>query len=57
VLFLESNSRLMPALTLYESAGFVHQPAPRANSHYTRSDVYMIYDAKKSRRGIHAKRR
>jgi hypothetical protein len=28
---------------LYESAGFVHQPAPRAGSHYARADVYMIY--------------
>lgn len=42
-LFLESNARLKPALTLYESAGFVHQPAPRAGSHYARADVYMIY--------------
>jgi DNA-binding MarR family transcriptional regulator/GNAT superfamily N-acetyltransferase len=42
-LFLESNAKLKPALTLYESAGFVHQPAPRAGSHYARADVYMIY--------------
>jgi DNA-binding MarR family transcriptional regulator/GNAT superfamily N-acetyltransferase len=42
-LFLESNSRLKPALTLYESAGFVHEPAPRPGSHYARADVYMIY--------------
>lgn len=42
-LFLESNSRLKPALTLYESAGFVHQPAPRPGSHYARADVYMIF--------------
>jgi DNA-binding MarR family transcriptional regulator len=42
-LFLESNKRLAPALRLYESAGFVHQPAPRAGSHYQRADVYMIY--------------
>ena len=45
-LFLESNAKLKPALTLYESAGFVHQPAPRPGSHYQRSDVYMIYEAK-----------
>jgi DNA-binding MarR family transcriptional regulator/GNAT superfamily N-acetyltransferase len=45
-LFLESNSKLKPALTMYESAGFVHQPAPRPGSHYARSDVYMIYGAK-----------
>jgi DNA-binding MarR family transcriptional regulator/GNAT superfamily N-acetyltransferase len=49
-LFLESNSRLKPALTLYESAGFVHQPAPRPGSHYARADVYMIYDAKRRKR-------
>ena len=42
-LFLESNKRLGPALKLYESAGFVHHPAPRPGSHYQRSDVYMIY--------------
>ncbi len=41
-LFLESNSRLTPALTLYESAGFVHEPRPFA-SHYERGDVYMVY--------------
>lgn len=41
-LFLESNSRLTPAITLYESAGFVHTPRP-APSHYERSDVYMVY--------------
>jgi DNA-binding MarR family transcriptional regulator/GNAT superfamily N-acetyltransferase len=41
-LFLESNSRLTPAITLYESAGFAHAPRPAA-SHYERSDVYMVY--------------
>ncbi|MDE2263285.1 MAG: MarR family transcriptional regulator [Gammaproteobacteria bacterium] len=41
-LFLESNSRLTPAITLYESAGFAHAPRP-APSHYERSDVYMVY--------------
>jgi len=41
-LFLESNSRLTPAITLYESSGFVHAPRP-APSHYERSDVYMVY--------------
>jgi DNA-binding MarR family transcriptional regulator/ribosomal protein S18 acetylase RimI-like enzyme len=41
-LFLESNSRLTPAITLYESTGFVHSPRP-APSHYERSDVYMVY--------------
>jgi DNA-binding MarR family transcriptional regulator/GNAT superfamily N-acetyltransferase len=41
-LFLESNSKLTPAITLYESAGFVHAPRPEP-SHYERSDVYMVY--------------
>jgi len=41
-LFLESNSKLKPAIALYESAGFVHAPRP-APSHYERSDVYMVY--------------
>jgi ribosomal protein S18 acetylase RimI-like enzyme len=46
-LFLESNSTLKPALAMYESAGFVHQQAPKPGSHYARSDVYMIYRADK----------
>jgi ribosomal protein S18 acetylase RimI-like enzyme len=42
-LFLESSSRLAPALALYESVGFSHRPAPRPGSHYARADVYMVY--------------
>ena len=42
LLFLESNSRLAPALHLYESMGFVHKPK-LDNSHYQRADVYMEY--------------
>ncbi|MCB1555149.1 MAG: bifunctional helix-turn-helix transcriptional regulator/GNAT family N-acetyltransferase [Xanthomonadales bacterium] len=42
-LFLESHGRLQAALHLYESLGFVHQPHRRPDSHYQRSDVYMIY--------------
>jgi len=42
-LFLESSSRLAPAIRLYESAGFVHHPAPRPGSHYARADVYMVW--------------
>ena len=42
-LFLESSSRLEPALKLYERAGFVHRPAPRPGSHYARADVYMVW--------------
>jgi len=47
-LFLESSKRLGPALRLYESAGFVHQPAPRPGSHYQRADVYMVYQPQKT---------
>lgn len=42
-LFLESSTRLGPALALYESAGFRHRSAPRPGSHYARADVYMVY--------------
>lgn len=43
-LFLESSSKLGPALALYESVGFRHHPAPRPGSHYARADVYMIWE-------------
>jgi putative acetyltransferase len=43
-LFLESSTRLAPALKLYESVGFRHHPAPRPGSHYQRADVYMIWE-------------
>ena len=42
-LFLESNRKLETALRLYERAGFVHQSTLKADSHYSRSDVYMIW--------------
>jgi DNA-binding MarR family transcriptional regulator/ribosomal protein S18 acetylase RimI-like enzyme len=42
-LFLESNARLKPALALYESMGFEHQAQLKPDSHYSRSDVYMIW--------------
>jgi DNA-binding MarR family transcriptional regulator/ribosomal protein S18 acetylase RimI-like enzyme len=42
-LFLESNRKLAPALRLYESVGFEHQPARKPDSHYQRSNVYMIW--------------
>lgn len=44
-LFLETNSILTPAITLYESAGFAHAPPP-TQSPYARADVYMIYRGK-----------
>jgi GNAT superfamily N-acetyltransferase len=41
-LFLETNSRLEPAIRLYESLGFRHLPADRkVPSPYARSDVSM----------------
>lgn len=43
-LFLESSSKLGPALALYESVGFRHHPAPRPGSHYVRADVYMVWE-------------
>jgi DNA-binding MarR family transcriptional regulator/ribosomal protein S18 acetylase RimI-like enzyme len=42
-LFLESSTRLTPALRLYESMGFAHQPTRKPDSRYSRSDVYMIW--------------
>ena len=45
-LFLESSSKLAPALALYESVGFVPHPAPRPGSHYGRADVYMGWEPK-----------
>jgi putative acetyltransferase len=41
-LYLETNSRLMAAIRLYESLGFRHLPAERITpSPYRRADVYM----------------
>ena len=42
-LFLESNSKLKPALALYEANGFRHAPRPNLAAHYSRADVYMVY--------------
>ena len=42
-LFLETNAKLTPAIRLYESVGFEHQPHLKPDSHYTRADVYMIW--------------
>ena len=41
-LYLESQSRLKPALKLYESAGFQHPRRPKPSA-YDRADVYMVY--------------
>ena len=40
MMFLETNSRLLGAIRLYERLGFVHRPMP-AHSDYARADVYM----------------
>jgi GNAT superfamily N-acetyltransferase len=53
-LFLESSRKLEPALALYESQGFVHAPRPKMETHYHRSDVYMVYSP--GRRGAGAPR-
>lgn len=43
VLFLESNSKLKTAIRLYETSGFEHQTALKADSHYDRADTYMVW--------------
>ena len=40
---LISNSRLVPALRLYERAGFRHEPLP-ADNPYATGDVHMVLD-------------
>jgi len=42
-LFLETNSRLAPAIRLYETSGFAHATRPPGPAVYARSDVYMVY--------------
>lgn len=48
LLYLESNSKLAPALALYESVGFVHAPRPPAETHYQRANVYMEWRGRKA---------
>lgn len=43
LLFLESNSKLQPALALYESVGFRHVARPETEAHYQRANVYMEF--------------
>jgi N-acetylglutamate synthase-like GNAT family acetyltransferase len=44
-LYLETNSRLTPAIRLYESVGFHHMPPEKVTpSPYKRADVYMEMD-------------
>ncbi|MEM7084386.1 MAG: GNAT family N-acetyltransferase [Pseudomonadota bacterium] len=42
-LFLESHDSLTPAITLYETGGFVHVPRPGGPSPYERANVYMVF--------------
>jgi ribosomal protein S18 acetylase RimI-like enzyme/DNA-binding MarR family transcriptional regulator len=42
-LFLETNSKLTPAIRLYESMGFEHQHSIKPDSHYDRANVYMVW--------------
>ena len=42
-LFLEINSSLVAAVTLYRSVGFELEDGIRPGSHYDRADTYMIW--------------
>ena len=42
-LFLETNSSLVPAITLYKKMGFNEVPAPK-NTPYERADYFMILE-------------
>ena len=42
-LFLETNTKLAPAIRMYESVGFEHEPVTRADTHYQRANVYMVW--------------
>ena len=43
-MYLETNSILVPAITLYQSLGFVHAKRPGGPSPYARANVFMNYD-------------
>lgn len=40
---LETSSKLVPAISLYQSAGFVQVPPPETASSYQRADFFMHY--------------
>lgn len=42
-LFLETNSSLTPAITLYKKLGFKEVPAPE-NTPYARADYFMVFE-------------
>ena len=44
-LFLETNTKLLPALMLYKKLGFVARPFPGGRSErYNRADTYMVLE-------------
>ena len=47
ILFLESSTRLLPALSLYANLGFRHVERARSSG-YERADVYMELDLNRS---------
>lgn len=50
LLFLETSTKLGPALRLYESVGFEYQATLKPDSHYARADVYMVWRGASKRR-------
>lgn len=49
-LFLETHSKLESAIQLYLRSGFVVQPTGKPDSHYQRSNVYMIWEPSSDKR-------
>lgn len=49
-LFLETHSKLESAIQLYLRSGFVIQPTGKPDSHYQRSNVYMIWEPSADKR-------
>ena len=44
-LFLETNSKLLPAIKLYKKLGFKPEKYPNSKSeHYQRADTYMLFE-------------
>jgi putative acetyltransferase len=44
-IFLETNSKLLPAIKLYKKLGFEHKAYPKCKSeHYQRADTYMVLE-------------
>ena len=45
VLYLETNTRLRPAIALYESVGFRHRNVDERDTNVSRANVYMVWEA------------